>query len=705
MLHRTFDRAAASAAAGVLFGTLGTAGAVGAQSIDDYALTRTFTLPAGSVNVWFDDLPDGRLLVLNGNQVSVESAVGSGVFDALGTVPNYDPAFGPTFLKVSPDGTRAVAGTNGEGFVAVFDTADPSSSTNFSVGDFDAAWLDDDRVAIANFSSTTFETGVELLDTTDGTVTPLIVGLGGASSGITFDAAGNLYTGNGFDFTPGGSDTGSIKAFAASDIQSAITGGTTIDFEASGIEVADLLSASSLGFDDLGNLFVGGADFFGGSGDLGYAALVDGDAIDARLADPVGAPVVDTNSPAALLRQFPSPQDTIDAMEPPLWVFNEATSELYLKYRNFDEVQVFQVPEPGVAALLGGLGLLALRRRRRVAGCVAAGSLVLAASASASPYADAVVSYDPGLNAAPGFTDPATALGEPTRATVPTSPFGGATTPFQPAFGADEIVSIGESGQLTVSFDDPVTDDPANPFGIDLLVFGNAFYTDADFPNGLAGGLFGEGGVIEVSADGVDFFEVTGLDADGAFPTLGYLDPTGAVTAGGNQVTGTVPSDFLKPVDPAFDPAGKTLAEILTGYDGSGGGVGVDLASVGLGAVSYVRVSNPSGSGVTPEIDGFADVAAAASGVVGDYNDSGQVEQGDLDLVLQNWGRDTGVEGVPAGWLSDLPSGSVEQSELDGVLQNWGGTGAPEMNGTVVPEPASLFVLITAAVGLDRRSA
>lgn len=240
-------------------------------------------------------------------------------------------------------------------------------------------------------------------------------------------------------------------------------------------------------------------------------------------------------------------------------------------------------------------------------------SLIIAslpAHANIDPWADNVVSYAAGSNAAAGFTDPTTSLGEPTRVTNPTSPFGGATTPFQAAFGTDEIVSIGAGGQLTVSFDEPITDDAANPFGIDLLVFGNAFFTDTGFPNGIAGGLFGEGGVIEVSVDGVSFFTVPGVEADGLFPTNGFTDPTGAVTSFGNPpISGTIPADFTLPVDPSFVvQQGDTLADILVGYSGSGGGVGIDLASVGLSEASFVRVSNPLGSLFSPEIDGFADV-------------------------------------------------------------------------------------------------
>lgn len=250
---------------------------------------------------------------------------------------------------------------------------------------------------------------------------------------------------------------------------------------------------------------------------------------------------------------------------------------------------------------------------RAVRACCVVASVSATApfAAAADPYADAVVSYIPGTGVSPGYDQPMTSLGEPTRFTSPTSPFGGAVTPFQSAFGADEVVTVGQGGSLTVRFDEPVLNDPANPWGIDLLVFGNAGYLDADYPNGQAttpATLFADGGVIEVSADGIDFFVISGVAADGAFPTLGYSDTTEAFPT----VAGSVPSDFTRPVNPGFDASGLTIGEIVDAYNGSGGGAGVDIGSVGLSEVSYVRITNPLGSGVTPEIDGFADVSVPA---------------------------------------------------------------------------------------------
>ncbi|MEN1679491.1 MAG: PEP-CTERM sorting domain-containing protein [Planctomycetota bacterium] len=224
---------------------------------------------------------------------------------------------------------------------------------------------------------------------------------------------------------------------------------------------------------------------------------------------------------------------------------------------------------------------------------------VLASTAAADPWADAVVEYDAGSNPGAGFTDPTTALGIPTRVT--TTSFGsGPVTPFFPVGGNDEAVSIGEGGSLTVRFDTPVKDAVGNPFGIDLLVFGNAFLFGSEFPitpTTTVTGFFDEGGVISVSEDGVAFTEVTGVSADALYPTVGFRGFDG----GGL-------SNFLLPVDPSYDPLGDTPAEVYAAYAGSGGGAGIDIGALGFSQISFVRVTNPLGSGVTPEIDAFADV-------------------------------------------------------------------------------------------------
>ncbi|MEM8784015.1 MAG: PEP-CTERM sorting domain-containing protein, partial [Planctomycetota bacterium] len=89
-----------------------------------------------------------------------------------------------------------------------------------------------------------------------------------------------------------------------------------------------------------------------------------------------------------------------------------------------------------------------------------------------------------------------------------------------------------------------------------------------------------------------------------------------------------------------------------------------------------------------------------AAGIIGDYDDSGQVEQGDLNLVLNNWGQAAPFD--PNGDPFDTPN--VDQEELNRVLNNWGSTAAPSFEGSAVPEPATMAILGGLALaGLRRR--
>lgn len=223
---------------------------------------------------------------------------------------------------------------------------------------------------------------------------------------------------------------------------------------------------------------------------------------------------------------------------------------------------------------------------------------------AAAPYGLSVVAYTPGAGATPGYTNPASALGEPSRFSADPK-YPGAVTPFNSPFLPEQVVSIGAGGSLTLAFEEPVLDDPMNPFGIDLLVFGNSFFFDPITFEPIARAISADGGTVEVSADGQAWFLVPGAQADGLFPTLGYVD----VTDPYSSPAGAVPTDFTRPVDPGFAWLGADLATLVAGYDGSGGGAGIDLASVGLASASFVRLGLPAGATGNIEIDAVSDVS------------------------------------------------------------------------------------------------
>lgn len=235
------------------------------------------------------------------------------------------------------------------------------------------------------------------------------------------------------------------------------------------------------------------------------------------------------------------------------------------------------------------------------------------------PWADQIVEYRAGSEISvdfvtnTAFDDPTVVLGEPTRYTSDPDNFGGATTPLQSSFRSNEVVSIGKGGSLTVAFDEPVRDDPKNPFGIDLLIFGNSFLFGAnifnpDFsfnPAGRFDGIASEGGIVELSDDGVNFTAVEDFEADGLFPTNGYNDLTEPFPF----IEGNEPTNFTLPVDPTLEVVGKTYAEVLAGYAGSGGGAGIDIGAWGFNQITHVRISNPADAVGVPEVDAFADVS------------------------------------------------------------------------------------------------
>ena len=230
---------------------------------------------------------------------------------------------------------------------------------------------------------------------------------------------------------------------------------------------------------------------------------------------------------------------------------------------------------------------------------------------AADPWADAVVSYSAGSDALPGYDQVATVLGPPERYTGELGGWPAAVTPFNPAWCSDEILSLGAGGHITVRFDEPLTDDPAHPFGVDLLVFCNSFFADVQYPDGVVGELFGESPFnVSLSADGSTFVPLPGSYSSGLFPTLGYVD------AGPQDPSpGTILTDFTRPVDPAItldDLIGAPYAELLARYNGSGGGIPIDLAASGLAEVYYVRIDVPPNAGPIA-FDAFATVPEPSS--------------------------------------------------------------------------------------------
>jgi hypothetical protein len=202
-------------------------------------------------------------------------------------------------------------------------------------------------------------------------------------------------------------------------------------------------------------------------------------------------------------------------------------------------------------------------------------------------FASGVISYNPGTGFSPNFTNSSAALGAPTS--------GSGITPFAPPFSTSQIVSVGAGGSLTLQFSTPIVNNPANAYGIDMMIFGNSFFvvTSGSGSSAITSGAIFTSTVstrVEVSADGSTWFT---LDPNLA-PNVGTLFPTDGT---GNP---------LAPVNPALTSAsfnGLNLSGIRSLYSGSAGGAGFDLSwardgdgnSVDLQSASFLRIDVLSG--------------------------------------------------------------------------------------------------------------
>ena len=219
----------------------------------------------------------------------------------------------------------------------------------------------------------------------------------------------------------------------------------------------------------------------------------------------------------------------------------------------------------------------------------------------------------PGTGFAAGFTNAGAALGAPST--------GASITPFGPPFSKSQLVSIGTNGSLTLRFDQPIINDPSNPFGLDFLIFGNTFFsiTNNNFSGGgitsgaIGGNNLGGTGAtsVEVSGDGVNWYALNPAlapTADNIYPTDGQGNPH-------------------LPVDPALGATnfgGLGLAGIRALYHGSAGGTGYDLAwaqdtngyQVNLPVARYVRITV---LGNKSEIDAVSSVSGTLPVIAEDF--------------------------------------------------------------------------------------
>lgn len=216
----------------------------------------------------------------------------------------------------------------------------------------------------------------------------------------------------------------------------------------------------------------------------------------------------------------------------------------------------------------------------------------VSANVFASPYASEVVGFAQGPGATEGYDNPDVVLGVPP---VEDS-YGWAVTITSAPWEPSDVVSLGNGGSLTVKFDHPVVNNPAEiEYGIDLLVFGNSFFGIDWGGDGSINGTFFEPAGIEVSQDGISFYEIDGVYADELYP---YTSTKG---------------NFIHATPGGVGYMGRDPLEVESDFGLGCGGAQVDISgAVGLPEpldwIQYVRVTDIADDPHIADVVGFADV-------------------------------------------------------------------------------------------------
>ncbi len=135
-----------------------------------------------------------------------------------------------------------------------------------------------------------------------------------------------------------------------------------------------------------------------------------------------------------------------------------------------------------------------------------------------------------------------------------------------------DVVSLGDGGRITMTFDPPITNGP----GADFAVFENSFYS--------AGQLFAELAFVEVSSDGTHFARFPSVSLTPApVETYGVLDPTNVYNLAGKHAGANITPCYGTPFD---------LAELASDPL-------VTSGQVNLAEIRYVRVVDVVGNGST----------------------------------------------------------------------------------------------------------
>ena len=240
-------------------------------------------------------------------------------------------------------------------------------------------------------------------------------------------------------------------------------------------------------------------------------------------------------------------------------------------------------------------------------------------------YGDIMENYNQGSGAQSGYTNPNVAVGQPSTGHTPSAPENNDPTTLEP-----NVVSLGQSGSITLGFDRPVLNHPVctnNPYGYDLLIWGNTFQGGQAVTPEFEFGRFQEQGFVEVAradanGDPIEwflilpriFYDSVQYDPDRPGPVPRDFTPAELL----GPVVGTY-GDFIASGDlstsacrfdgfaDAIPMQGSVLATIISSNDLAG--VVLDnpttfaIEGLGGGSIDLSRAVRQQSPGV-PELDG-----------------------------------------------------------------------------------------------------
>jgi hypothetical protein len=242
-------------------------------------------------------------------------------------------------------------------------------------------------------------------------------------------------------------------------------------------------------------------------------------------------------------------------------------------------------------------------------------------------FATRIVSAS-GMDSLTPYNDPTAVLGAPALRFFDN--FDGSVTDrvsiIDPAFnvtpaGSNILAVIESGGQITVQMGRKIYADLHHPYGVDLIVYGNSFFSGVSGTSGTisdntdlstatltSSARFAHPAVVSVSQDGINWFTFTNITP--VFPDEAYRwdDTNASWTA--EQMN---PNKPLNPYLYTNNFAGETVAGTLDQFTGASGGSGYSLSQFGLPWIQYVRIQPPSGNEAV--IDA---IAAADPAVTGD---------------------------------------------------------------------------------------